>query len=265
MFRIRPRWLKTRAYFNDSPPPPPPPAVPPVPPPPPAPRTFTQDEVNAMIAADKRKVKAENDALVAQLEELRKASGLTQQQKDELDARITTLSQQHLTDQQRLQAQLDAANKKAKEQAEALEGESRKWKGEYEKLLVTNEIILGATEAKAARNEQMLDLLLPKAKVVPEMGEDGQPTGRYVAKLPMTVIDSKTKKPVVVELPVREAIAEMRKQPGNENLFLTDGKPGIGGINHGGGGGGGPVDVTKMSPADFRKMRDASYAAKPKQ
>lgn len=243
--------IKTRTYFDD------PPAVPPPPPPPPPPaKTFTQADVDKMMAEHRKGLQKTNEDLVAQLETWRNKANLTEQEKADLDARIQTLSQQHLTEAQRLQQQVERAEKKYKEETEALTQDSRKWRGSYEKLLVTNGILAGAQKHQAANAGQLEAMLLPKAKVVEEVGDDGKPTGNFVAKLPVTILDPKTKKMVTVELPIEEAIGEMRKDPTNANLFLVDGKPGFGGDpNVGGGAGGGQVDWAKLTPLQHREMR----------
>lgn len=243
--------LKTRTYFNDPPPVPPPP-------PPPAKTTFTQEEVNAMMAENKKALQKQNAELVTQLEALKQGKGLSEQEKADLQARIDQLSTQHMTETQRLQAALDTANKTAKTQVESLTGESKKWQGEYQKLLVTHGILNGAATHKAAdpTGEQLISMLLPRAKVVEVVDDAGQATGVYQAVLPITVLD-KAKKPVVVELPIAEAIGKMREDPKNANLFLIDGKPGFGGNNGAAGGGGNskPAFDPTMSASDYRKNR----------
>lgn len=245
---------KIHTYY-DEPEPTVPPTVPP-PPPPPAPVTFTQAQVDKMMAEHRKGLQTQNAELVKQLEELRQSANLTQQQRDELDARINNLTQQHLTTEQKLKAQVEATEKKYKADTENLTNESRKWKGNYEKLLVTNEILKGAMQYKAAKDTQLLAMLLPNAKVVEEVDDKGQPTGNFVAKLPTTVIDPKSKQKVTLELPIVEAIGKMRDDPDNANLFLIDGKPGFGGSgNAPTGSGSGEVDWSKLTPAQHRAKR----------
>jgi predicted RNase H-like nuclease (RuvC/YqgF family) len=210
-----------------------------------------------MMADHKRTLQENNAALVTQLEELRKNSALTQQQKDELDARITTLSQQHLTEQQKLQLQLDQATKKAKTEAETLAREATQWKSAFEGTMIENAVLAGSTEHKAVNAGQMLDLLRGKAKVVPELDGAGQPTGKYLVKLPVTVTDPKTKAKQVMELDAVEAIGKMREDPANGNLFMFDGKTGLGGTNHPNNTApnDGTPDFSKMTPGQYQKWR----------
>ena len=91
--------------------------------------------------------------------------------------------------------------------------------------------------------------------MVEEVDDAGNGTGRYVAKLAVDVLDPKTKKMVTLELPIDEAIGEMRKDATNANLFLTDGKPGIGGTGSAGQGGKSGVDWSKISAKEHRELR----------
>lgn len=255
---------KTFTFYNDppavppvSPPPPPPPAVPPVSPPPPPGRVFTQEEVNRMMADHKRTLQENNTQLVAQLEELRKNSALTQQQRDELDSRIQVLSQQHLTEQQKLQLQLDQATKKAKTEAESLAAEAKQWRGAFEGTMIENAVLAGSAEHKAVNAGQLLDLLRGKAKVVQDLDASGQPTGKFLVKLPVKVVNPKTKATEVLELDAVEAIGKMREDPSNGNLFMFDGKTGLGGTNHPNNTttGDGAPDFSKMTPAQYQEWR----------
>jgi hypothetical protein len=243
--------LKAFTYFNDPPPPT-------VPPPPPGPIVFTkeqQDHVNKLLAENKRGLQDQNKELVKQLEELRSNANLTQQQKDELDARITTLQQQHLTTEQQLQAELDKINKKYKSDTENLTGESKKWRGSYENLLIENAIMAGSSKHTAVSATQMMNQLGSRAKVVEEVDDTGKPTGKFVVKLPMKILDSKTKKMVDVELEMVEAIGKMKEDTENANLFLYDGKAGLGGSNGATGGSSGNVNWASLTPEQHREMR----------
>ena len=267
-FILTQKLRKTFTFYNDPPAVPPtvPPTVPPPPPPPPpaAGKTFTQDEVNRMMAEHKRTLQENNAALVTQLEELRKNTALTQQQKDELDTRIQVLSQQHLTEQQKLQLQLDQATKKAKTEAETLAQEAKTWKGAFEGTMIENAVLAGSSEHKAVNAGQLLDLLRGKAKVVQELDASGQPTGKFLVKLPVKVVNPKTKAAEILELDAVEAIGKMREDPSNGNLFMFDGKTGLGGTNHPNNtaAGDGTPDFSKMTPSEFRAWRDKEMKKK---
>lgn len=248
-------FRKFRTFFNE--PPAVPPVSPPPPPPPPAGKTFTQDEVNRMLAENKRSLQEQNQQLAADLQKIRDTAKLTQEEKDSLDTRIATLTSQHQTETQKLQGELEATKKKYKTDTEALAAGEKRWRTNFDTLLINNAITVGAAKHQAAdpTGRQLQMMLSSQAKVVEVVDDSGQPTGRYQALLPITVI-GKDKKPVVMELPIEEAIGKMREDESNANLFLTDGKPGLGGTGGvGSGGKSGQTNWAKLTPAEHREAR----------
>ncbi len=244
-------FRKARTFFND------PPAVPPVsppppPPPPPAPKMFTQEEVNRIMAEQKQTLKATNEQLVTQLEELRTNVNLTQTQRDELDARIVALQQQHLTDAQKKEQEAAAAKKKYETEISTKDAEAKKWHGSYQKLVAVNAIKDAAATHKAANSKQLEMMLLNQVKVVEATDAEGKTTGEYIAKLTVTVIDPKTKQPTQIDLPVVEAVEVMKKDADYANLFVGDGKGGIGGSN-------GTPPLNQAGQPDFKNMTPNQY------
>jgi len=260
--------LKSRTYYDDPPavppPSPPPPAVPPPPPPPPVGKTFTQTQVDAMMAEHRRGLQTQNAELAAQIADISAKANLTESQKAELDAKINILQTQHLTEAQKLTAQVEAEKLSKKKLEEDSKKEVDLWRGNYHELLVTNSILSGAQKHEAAFADQMLDMLKPKAKVVSATDEAGNVIpNKYVAKMAVTMIDPKTKLPVTVELPIEDAIGEMRKDQKHGNLFLTGGKPGLGGSGGTGGAGiAGPLNLKNMTAEEYRAQRVALGLAK---
>lgn len=250
---IRSMLRKGVTYFDDPPVSPPPPPPPPTPP---AGKVFTQEEVNKMMAEHRQTLQKQNQELVTQLETLRQNVNLTETQKAELDSRITALQQQHLTDAQKREAEAAAAKKKFDTELASATDETKKWRGGFQKLVAVNAIKDAASIHKAASAKQLEMMLLPQVKVVEATDADGKATGEYVAKITMPVIDPKTKQPTPVDLPVSEAVEMMKKDTEYANLFVGDGKGGIGGSN-----GTPPLnqagqpDFKNMSPEQYRKWR----------
>lgn len=254
----------TKIYYNDPPavpPPPPPPAVPPVVPPPPPPgKTFSQQDVDKLMADHRKGLQDQNKELIGQLEELRNNKSLTEQEKEALQARIDTLGQQHLTKEQQAQEAYNKLQKKSENDRKQLEEASVVWKSRFERVLVDNAIAVAASQHKARSAVQLQMMFANQAKVVEELGDDGKPTGNWVPKMMVETVDEKTKQRVKLELPLVEAIGKIRENEAFANLFDIDGKGGYGGNNHqgggfGGGGQNGPPDFSKMTPDAYAKWR----------
>jgi hypothetical protein len=249
------RFLETVAFYDDPPISPPPPAVPPPPPPPTPGKTYTQAELDKMFADHRKGLQDQNKQMADELQKLRESNSLTQAEKDALDGQIANLKNQYQSKEQAAAAEAEKLRKQLASETEKLSAEGKKWHGEFNNLLIENAIVTGASKHNAASSEQMLDLLRFKAKVVEDVDGDGKPTGKFVAKIPVLVLNPKTNTWETIEYPIVEGIAKMRENPANANLFLTDGKPGFGGNPAAGGGGGKPLDWKNMTPEQHREAR----------
>lgn len=260
-------FKKTKTQWNDPPavvpPPPPPPAVPPTSPPPGTPRMFTQEEVNRIQADNKRALQQQNAELAAQLTQLRESASLTQQERDALDSRITALNQQHLTETQKLTYQVESLTKAHKADVEAWSGKYAETTSRFHNVLIENAVAVAATEHKAASLTQMNLLLKPQSKVVEQKDKDGNPTGQFIAVIPTPMMDAKTKQVTVVDLPVADAVANLRKNPEFANLFFVEGSGGVGGVgNPGSNNSGGTPNFANMTEAEYRDYRKKEGMAK---
>ncbi len=73
----------------------------------------------------------------------------------------------------------------------------------------------------------MTDYLSPHTEIVPALGEDGKPTGAFIAVVPVDV--EKEGKVERVKMPVPDAIKTMKSQPNRYgNFFKGEGNPGLG-------------------------------------
>lgn len=257
-----------RLYYNDPPvvPPVSPPAVPPVsPPPPPVPtaKTFSQEDVDRMMADHRKNLQKTNQELIEQLEKSKNDANLTKEQKEELEARIQTLSQQHLTKEQQTQEEYNKLKKKYETETKQLAEKEVIWKKRFEDTLIDNALATSASLHKARSATQLQLMFKSQGKVVEEVDDAGKPTGKWVAKMSVEKIDPKTKQKVALELPIEEAIGVLKENSEFENLFNMDGRGGFGGNNYPGPGGGGSggnngtPDFSKMSTDDFMKWRKA--------
>ncbi len=245
MFRNQNRWWQGLFGFNaynD-------------PPPPPTPATFTQEQVDAIVAKEKREHQTKQQTLTTQLEELKKTEGLTKKQKDDLQKQIDDLQQQYLTKEQLAAQKLDAERAAEKKTLEELSQDRDGWRGRFESTTVENAIIKAASDNEVFSAEQIKDLLIGRAKVVEEKDEHGKVKGFNVL-IKTTILDKKTNLPVPVEIPVDEAIKQMKAQPEKYgNLFKSGVTGGVGGSS---GKGGKPItasDIATMSDAEYKAWR----------
>jgi hypothetical protein len=218
------------------------------------PKTFTQDQVNQIVADERRKLQAKNAPIITELEQLRSSTRLSEEEKQALTTRIDALQSESLTKEQQLTREVETYKKKVSDTEQSLTKERDAWQGRYADLLISNQILTAANKGEAYKDEQILDQLKPRTKVAPVVGEDGKATDQFHVVVKFDDVDAKTGAPVTLELSPTDVIKRMKELPDRfGNLFKSGVQAGVG-RNKGSGPIGEP-DVSKMSPKEFREHR----------
>lgn len=214
------------------------------------------EEVEKALTVEREKFKKERETIVAQLEQLKKSKGLTDKEKEELQEKVTTLQSMNLSKEEIARQEAERLKKSFEDDRAALSSERDGWKNRYEEFHKKTEILSAATNANAFRPDQLVELLLPKTKLV-ELKENvgGEEVVRYqtVVKFPDRDKDGK---PVLLDLSVEAALKRMRELPDvHGNLFKTDAKGGTGLLNAQQGSTGKTGFRTDMSAEEYAKYR----------
>ena len=187
----------------------------------PAVKTFTQEEVNSMLAGNKKTLQADLAKKTQALVDAQTNADLTQDEKDALAVRVNDLESLMMTDKE-----LAARDKKkaATEYAASLEKEtaaSKKWKGLHDGMLVTNGITQAALVAgqKAINPSQLVALFAKDASVV-----DTDGVFSVQLSVPTVGTDGVTTSLV---LDPAAAIKEYASRPEYANLFEDPSKEGL--------------------------------------
>jgi hypothetical protein len=178
---------------------------------PPEVRTFTQDEVNAMLAENKR-------GLQKKLEELQKSSGdakALQTKLKEVQDHLMTKEELAKREQEQLKATYE-------EQLKMTASEKAQWEDRYKAQLFNVEL------SKADRKHNLYDadqfglILKPMTEIVAETDSEGKPTGGFKVMAKVD-IDGKP-----LTLPLDEAIGKLRESGKYPNQFKVAGSSGTG-------------------------------------
>ena len=186
---------------------------------------FTQDEVNTMMAKDKKKLKAENEVLAKRLEKLAKAKGLSDTEAQRLQNEADELREAHLTDTEKLAGNHSRALAAEKEGREKAEKESSETKNALAKRVISEETLKAANEHGAIKPKHILGLLPNQPKY-----EDGKVT---------VEVDGK-------DLPIGEAVEAMKKDVDNYGIYFGNAKV----VGQGGKGNDDTDDNVKLTPDD---------------
>lgn len=221
-------------------------------------KQFSQDDVNRMMAADRKKATDANKALADQLQKSQETAGLTQKERDELQTQIESLQKTYMTKDELQKQETEKLKKQEAEEKKKLAEDRDTWKGQYSTLFIKGEIVQAALQNKAFSTEQMVDYLSPRTKLEPEIGEDKKPTGQFIPMTTIHVPDDKGKI-IPMQLSIADAVKKMKELPDRfGNFFQVEGSGGLGGNNRGGGGGKGKTD--KGAPIDPKFSREEYMA-----
>lgn len=214
-------------------------------------KKFSQEDVNKMVATDRKKLGDQNKQLADQLEKAKQAAGLTQQEKDTLQEQIESLQKTYMSKDELQKQELEKRNKTETEEKKKLTEDRDNWRTQYSGLYIKGEITQASLLHKAFNVEQMVDYLLPRTKLEPEIGEDGKPTGQHIPMTTLNVPDDKGKTQSL-QLSVNDAVKKMRELPERfGNFFQAEGSGGTGTMNGSGSGGGGSGDARFAKGAPY--------------
>jgi len=201
--------------------------------------TFTQDQLNKMMADNRRKLAQQNQQLVSELETLKEQSNLTTQQKEELEGRINQLQEQFMTKEEIAKKEQAKLVKLTEEEKAKLKNEAESWRNRYSTATVQRSLTDAAVEGKAVSPEQLVAILGTVTSLQPVIGEDGKPTGDYAPIVKFNDVDSNGK-PIVLDLTPQQTVKRMKELPQRfGNLFQSDATGGLGGHSGSGAGGSG--------------------------
>ena len=218
-------------------------------------KSFSQDEVNAIVARERSADKERNTQLVQQLESLRSTSQMTEESKKALETRIEELQTQFMTkeeiaarDKKKLETELSAARDSAI-------NEGKLWRTRFEKSMVERSILDEAIKNDSFAPNQIVELLSTKSKVVEATSTDNKPTGKFEVRIAFDDTD-KDNKPVTLDFTAADAVKRMKELPERfGNLFKSGVRGGLGGNNLQGADGNLKIESILKNPEEYRKHR----------
>ena len=223
-------------------------------------KVFTQDDLNRVLAEDRRKHQVQIKEQAEKLEGVLKSSQLTEQDRKVLQENLVALQGQ-------LRSSEAAAAKEKQEleqvfQAKLVESEKKTqiWEGLYRESTVQRSLQDAAVKNDAWQPSQIVTLLKPMTKLVEGVDPvTNRPNGNYEVKVVMFDVNPKTGQQEEMTRTPEEAVARMKEIPETYgNLFKSGVVSGIGSSSATGGlmpGKGGQIDVRKLTPQQYREIR----------
>jgi len=226
--------------------------------------TMTQDDLNKMMADNRRKLTQQNEALLGELSGIKEQAKLTGQAKDDLEERIEKLQEAHMSAEEIAKKNISKAAKNHVDELAKVSKDREAWQKRYTRERVATELTNAAIAAKATVPEQIVNLLGPETYLSEVLGDDGKGTGVYDTLISFNDVDDDGK-PVTLKLAPDAVLKRMQELPDRfGNLFINPGAGGMGGSSGSGGSKGTPktVEVLKDT-ASYMKWRKDNPKADP--
>jgi hypothetical protein len=212
------------------------------------PPTYTKEEFEKAVAAEKAKFeKTANDAL-AKYKDLQKNVSLTQKERDDLAEKIKNLEAETMTKEELARREAEAKSNEILTKLKVAEDEKVQWKTRFESSTIEREIVASASTAEAFDPQLFVLKLMGKAKLIEGTDAAGRPNGKTEVKIShTTTVDGVAKE---LHLSPQDAIKMIKEDPKNAFLFRNPAKPGLGANNS-----------SPDSPLDFKNMTMEQYMA----
>ena len=219
-------------------------------------KTFTQEDLNKILATEKRKHLENQQKMVAELDALKEKSSLTSEQRKTLDQRIEALQDEMMTKEELASKEKQKMEQTHKKIVEDLQNEKESWRSRYTNSTIVRSITDAAATHDAYSPRQIVAILKTLTRLEDAIDTDGKATGDLVPKVKFPDID-KDGKPITLDLTPEAAVKRMSEIDEYLNLFKGKGTGGVGGSS--GSGSGKPVDIVTLAkdPAKFREAKKA--------
>ncbi len=227
------------------------------------PKTFTQDQVNGIVAADRRKLEEALKKTEKQYQDLLASQSLTEQERKALQANLEMVQGQLRSKEEQL-----LLEKKQVEEAYAGKLQEMERKATHFETLYRDSTIDRALQDAAVKHEawspsQVVSLLRSQTKMLEETDpKTGKLTGRYKPVVEMQALNTTTGEMEIKAYTPEDAVKKMKDTPDTwGNLFKSGVVSGIGAGTATGGlapGQSGRLDaaaISKLTPAQYREIR----------
>jgi hypothetical protein len=226
-------------------------------------KTFTQDDVNRIVAADRRKLEEALKKTEKQYQDLLASQSLTEQERKALQANLEMVQGQLRSKEEQL-----LLEKKQVEEAYAGKLQEMERKATHFETLYRDSTIDRALQDAAVKHEawspsQVVALLRGQTKMLEETDpKTGKLTGKYKPVVEMLALNTTTGETETKAYTPEDAVKKMKDTPDTwGNLFRSGVVSGIGAGTATGGltpGQGGKLDaaaIRKLTQEQFREIR----------
>jgi len=218
-------------------------------------KTYSQTEVNNLLAVEKRKNQKKVQDQISQLEDLKKVKNVSSEETERLNSQIDTLNNELLSKDDLTKKEKEKESRKHTKELEVRDSEINTWKDRFTSSTIERSLVDASIEHDSFNPEQIVAILRPNTQLVAEE-VDGEKTGNLIPRTKMTIKDDDGKDEEVIISP-SDAVKNMIDMEKYGNLFKSNVKSGLGQKTDAGKKDTGDILDTDKFMAARRKNREA--------
>ena len=211
------------------------------------PATFTQEDVNRLLAEDRRKNTKQLEEIKSQYEDILTNKHVPAEKAEELKGTLAALKQQLASKENQLKSELQRKEEEFQAELASKESEAKQWEQRYTEVTINHALQAAAVEHEAFNPNQLIGLLKPNTRMV-----DDSP----VVEIDDLTPDGKPTKSTLGPMDAVKRMSELNDLYGN--LFRSNIAAGLGGNSSAGTPGRGKLtakQLADMSQDEYEKLR----------
>lgn len=220
-------------------------------------KTFTQEEVNELLAKNKRTLQAKLSAAEKAHQQLLENKHLTEDERTRLETSLEELRSASRTKEQQLIHEKKQLEERLSNQLkEAQEKVTKTWQM-YENSTIERALVDAAIANEAYNPDQVATLLRRSAKLVEKKDEQGKSLGSYEVMVELADQHAETGEPLITTRTPDAAVKRMKELKQNLNLFKSGVVSGLG--SHSATGGVTPGKNGRLSREQIANLSQDQY------
>jgi hypothetical protein len=225
------------------------------------PEVFNQEQVNAIVAADRRKLVEKYQSLEGMYKSALEDQNLTKEARAQLETKLEDVQKTYLTKEETLIAEKKKLEENLSKEANQWKEAANRWENQFKQTLVERTLQDAAVQHEAFNASQIISLLRPMTKVAEKLDDHGKGTGQYEVIVDLADVNSETGTSQVTRRAPEDAVKRMKELKDlYGNLFKPNVVSGIG-AGTAQGNGGGNIDRKKLSTAEYMRIRKENPSA----
>jgi len=224
------------------------------------PAKFTQEDLNKILAEDRRKHQAQVAKIQQTLEETLASKNLTAQEREQLAQRLEDVHKETRTKEQQTIHERKVLEEQYNNKLEEERKSRTQWENRFRESMVERSLQDAAVTGDAFQPAQVMTILRQMTRLS-EVTDDktNKGTGKFKVVVDFPDNDPSTGEPIVTLHTPESAVKRMKELPAvYGNLFKSGVVSGIGSSSATGGlasGQSGKLDVRKLTPAQYAEIR----------